>query len=109
MYDWLYLPPEQGKIVSNKRSELGNLLLAHGAGLEGESDHTMFCIILEYYDNYLKNGISEVNIEDLVVDHWFNFWRKFRKDVTRDQFQKRMDIWLRSKARSEFQKEKEYN
>ena len=103
MQDWLYLPPEQGQTVRTRRSELANLLLAHGAGLEGESDHTMFCIILEYYNHYLKNGISMVKIEDLVIDHWFNFWRKFRKDVTREQFKARMDIWLNAKKSSKHQ------
>ena len=101
--DWLYLPPEQGKTVHTNRSELANLLLANGAGLEGESDHTMFCIILEYYYNYFKKGISVVDIKILVIDHWFNFWRKFRKDLKREQFEARMDIWLHSKRSSKTQ------
>ena len=98
--DWLYLPPEKGKIGSSKRSELANLLLAHGAGSEGESDYIMACIILENYSYYL-NKESVVSIENLVVDHWFNFWRQFRKDETREKFQARMDIWLRAKANRE--------
>lgn len=45
--NWLYLPPEKGKISKYKRSKLVNLLLEHGAGFEGESDYTMSGIILE--------------------------------------------------------------
>ena len=39
-----------------------------------------------------------ISIEDLVVDHWLNFWRHFNNDVKREQFQIRMDMWLSSKA-----------
>ena len=95
--NWLYLQPEKGKRSNYRRSELANMLLSHGAGFEGEPDLTMSCIIIENYSNYL-NKRGEISIEDLAIEHWFNFWSIFKKDLKKKHFKERMEIWLQSKA-----------
>lgn len=95
-HNWLYLPPEEGEAGRKHQSKLAKLLLAHGAGFEGDEDCVMLSIILENYSHYL-NGNRVESIEDLVVDHWFNFWRYFNSDLKREEFQNKMERWTQAR------------
>lgn len=64
-----------------QRSVLCELLYDHGA----DDVYAMSGIILENYSHYLLTGASVANIEDLVVDHSFNYWHHFNPDLRREE------------------------
>ena len=91
---WLYLPDE-----TSKSSSLAELFYAHGADFYGEDSNVMVHIIFENYRYYLNNGKSkECSIEDLAIDHWFNYQRCFTPDYKREELEQRMRRWPEVKA-----------
>lgn len=100
-YYWLYLP-KPGEVGESGRripSSLADLFYVHGADFGGEADPVMVSIIFENYRYYLNNGKSrECSIEDMAIDHWFNFWRCFNPNFERKKLERMMARWPEVKA-----------
>lgn len=98
---WLYLPEseEEGKPSRCIPSPLADLFYVHNVDFCGEGCHVMVCIIFENYRYYLNNGKSkECSIEDLAIDHWFNFIHSFGSNRTRKELESMMAKWPEVKA-----------
>lgn len=87
--NWLYLPSDTSVNGIRTESQLARSLIAHGAGFLDETPYVMVGIVLENYSHYL-NGDGAKSIEDLVIDHWFNFFDHYKP---RDEFQRMMAQW----------------
>lgn len=75
--EWLYLRTGDDGCGPSQRSILAKLLLEHGAGFLSDTDYVMTSIILENYSHYL-NGVVVPSIEDLIIDHWYDFCDHFK-------------------------------
>ena len=83
--NWIY-PCSKGRI--------SELLYNNGC----DSADEKFGIILENYRNYLLTGESTTNIEDLVIDHWFNFWHMFNNNLKREEIKETIEKRINVRA-----------
>lgn len=90
---WLY---SQEK---NKPSQLATLLLEHGTGFETiiNLGYDMVMVILYSYRYYLLNGISIINVEDWIIDFYFNRKRCSNPDFKRETLEKKIEIWKKTR------------
>lgn len=86
-YEWLYSPTGADGYGPSDRSVLAKLLLGHGAGFLSDTDYVMTSIILENYSHYL-NGVVVPSIEDLIIDHWYDFCDHFK---TKEEHRRMME------------------
>lgn len=76
--NWIY-PCENGKIAE--------LLYDNGCSSADE----MSGIILRNYRHYLLTGESAELVKDLVIDYWFDFWRRFSPEMKREEIQSKIE------------------
>lgn len=102
-HHWLYLPEPRkaGKSCRCRPSPLADLLYAHGVDFDGEDYLMMVSIIFENYRYYLNNGKSmDCSIEDMAINHRFDFYRRFDHDFKREELERRMERWKNRKSLS---------
>ncbi len=87
-HHWLYTSEQ-------KKTELYKSFLEHGLDFDGsmELGDIASGIILENYRHYLLTGEGIDSIEDLVIDHWYNFFHCFDPDFKREKLEKQMEHW----------------
>ena len=76
--NWIY-PCENGKIAE--------LLYDNGCSSADE----MSGIILRNYRHYLITGESAESVKDLVINYWFDFWRRFFPEMKREEMQRKIE------------------